>query len=383
MVSFINITDHLRHHAKEYFADVRGEPDRVELQRTRRRINSTLHEFIISDGTTEYMILVKSPTPPKPGARGDSAGRDHPRLFPKVQREVKSRFEFQTMSAIEQHVARLGDPRFGAVRVFDLMPDGQSLVMEKVSERSLSELLRKPSLIAPAGESRQAFDCTVRNAGSWLRRYHALESLGHTQCRGASRADFIASISQFTRHAGEVGERAYYEWLGRELKEVAETILPTALPLGLSHGDYTPSNILAGPSGRIRIIDTLGRWRAPIYEDISRFLMTFKASAPQVRRLGAHRSQSLVKLEHQFLAGYFEHEPIPLGCIRLFECQALVERAAAFAYRYRESRGWKRIIKGGRAAWWNGFLRRTAGRLLADARPAPGATHEHVKEVSL
>lgn len=382
MVSSTNLSDYIRLNAADYFADVQGERVRVELRRTNRRINSTLHEFVVSDGRREHVILVKSPTPSKQRHSGTSDRKDHPRLFPKVRPEVKSRYEYETMSAIERHVASLADPRFGAVRMYDLLPDGQSLVMEKVRMPSLSELLRNPRRLS-SEEDRKVLERSVRNAGAWLRHYHSHETFSHTQPRGASRADFIASISEFVVHAAMIQSPAYFHSLGHRLVDLANAHLPPVLPLGLGHGDYTPSNVLAGIDGSIRVIDTLGRWKAPIYEDISRFLTMLSLSMPRGPGLGRSRPPLyLADLERHFLAGYFVNEHVPLSCIRLFQCQAILERAAAYSYRYHECRGWKRIVKGGRAKWWSVFMRRSLDRLLADTHAAPNNSRSSAQELT-
>ena len=54
-------------------------------------------------------------------------------------------------------------------------------------------------------------------------------------------------------------------------------MLPADLPLGTSHGDYAPRNILVGAHGEVTVLDTLGRWRAPIYSDLGNFLFAIKA----------------------------------------------------------------------------------------------------------
>ncbi|WP_164100508.1 phosphotransferase [Candidatus Laterigemmans baculatus] len=329
-------------------------------------------------GEAEHRILVKQPSAQKPSTQKRSAAEpvadDRPRLFPKAQPEWKSRFEFRAMSAIEQHVAGLDDPRFGAVRVLELLPDQQSLVLEKVSEKSLGRWLfwasLRPSRHAPGGPLDQA----LRNAGAWLRRYHELPALEHTQPRGGSREEFLdplARLCEFLARATRDGSLAR---LGLELTARATAILPPRFPLGLGHGDYAPRNVLAGPTGRIRVIDTLARWRAPIYEDLSQFLTALKASAPQVLSHGLLcRPQLAAHFERQFLSGYFEGDRIPLDRIRLFECLTLMERWAAMTYRFHEARGWKRLAKGGRAVWSKRFLHDRITHLLAETRTASSA----------
>lgn len=384
MAHLANLSDYLRKRASEYFGDMHGERVQVELRRTRRRINSTLHDFIVTDGNSEYALLVKSPTLPKPKSPTATANRDHPRLFPKVRPEEKSKYEFETMSAIEDHIARLADQRFAAVRMFELLPDGHSLVMEKVAAPSMNELLNRQRHTNPRSAPQPMLDRVARNAGAWLRYYHAHSPLKHTRSRNTTRTEFIESVSTFAEHAGRVSNRSYYECLIGELTSLAEWHLPPTMPLGLAHGDYTPSNVLADPDGRIRIIDTLGRWNAPIYEDLARFVTMLRLAT---RRVWASPPidppQHVARLEQQFLAGYFGDGAAPIGCIRIFQCQTLLACTAAYSYRYRESRGWKKIIKGGRAMRWNAFTRKSLERLIADIRPVPSKLQPPVQEFAI
>lgn len=382
MVSSTTLSDHLRHHASQYFGGADGARVHVQLRRTNRRINSTLHEFVVNVGENEHRVLVKQPSTLHLSSRSGLPAHDRPRLFPKALPEWKSRFEFRAMSAIERHVARLDDPRFAAVRVLDLLPDQHSLVLEKVGEQSLGRQLPRASLISAGPAARQCLDRTVRNSGAWLRRYHELPALEHTRPRGASRTVFVDALVRFTEYLARATGEASLERLGRELVERAEAVLPAVLPLGLGHGDYAPRNVLAGPTGQIRIIDTQARWQAPVYEDISHFLTAIKASPMQIMSRGlACRARFAAHLERQFLAGYFEDASIPLDRIRLFECQTLVERWAGLVHRSQESRGWKRLAKGGRAVWSKGFLQKLVDQLLAEVRTASSVTPLHASEI--
>ncbi len=62
---------------------------------------------------------------------------------------------------------------------------------------------------------------------------------------------------------------------------VAGRVLPADLPL-VSHGDYAPRNILVGAHGEVTVLDTLGRWRAPIGSDLGNFLFAIKAGRAQM-----------------------------------------------------------------------------------------------------
>lgn len=369
-----SLAEHLRRHASRYFTDLCSEPIHVELRRISRRTNSILQEFVIGSSKIKHTVLVKQPTAPVQPTSSTATDSDRPRLFPKVLPELKSRFEFVAMAAIERHMGRADDQRFAAVRVLELLPGQQGLVMERARERNLAHLLLRGFPLPTARIARERIDRIVYNCGSWLRRYHGLPELEHTRTRGKSRGEFTKAVSRFTDYLGRSNGNADFMRLGREMVFAAEATLPRLLPLGLAHGDYAPRNVLAAPGGRIRVIDTLGRWKAPIYEDISHFLVAIKASTTQIMSRGlACRPRRVEQLERQFLSGYFETQCIPLDHIRLFECQALIERWAANTYRARDARNWKRLAKKGRVMWSDAFMRNLVDRLLDDVPRTPAS----------
>jgi hypothetical protein len=104
-------------------------------------------------------------------------------------------------------------------------------------------------------------------------------------------------------------------------------ILPEELPLGLRHGDYGMSNILAGVDGKITVVDTPAICHAPIYEDLAYLLVALKAKWSQVlsQKL-AFNSKQFALYEREFLSGYFGQSPIPYRIIRLYQVQTLLVR---------------------------------------------------------
>lgn len=111
------------------------------------------------------------------------------------------------------------------------------------------------------------------------------------------------------------------------LEVKAIKILPDLLPLGIGHGDFAMRNILFDSSDRVIVIDTLAKWRVPIFEDIGCFINGLKMSVPQVISQGlAFSSDKLKAYERLFLHGYFEQRFIPYPAIRLYEILALLDK---------------------------------------------------------
>jgi len=81
--------------------------------------------------------------------------------------------------------------------------------------------------------------------------------------------------------------------------------------------------------------------------------------------------------EQEFLAGYFADEPIPLGWIRIFECQFLLKRWAWLVHGALEAQGFRRVARACGLSVWSWFARRLLDRLLHEAN------HHGVREKTL
>lgn len=359
------LSRHLSNRAGEYFQELRNGEVQVHLRSKRQRTNSTLYEFHLAGADCRYAVLVKSP-PRILALRNVARERlpDRPRLCSQPPLEHKSRFEYLALATIEKHLSSNKDDRFAAVRMLDLLPDGSALVMEKAKGRSLRQWLLDASRFSLRGADREALGRALVNAGAWLKRFHQLPPLTHTQQRCVHRDEFLCSVEEFIGYLS--GHRIRFcEQLRSDVAKLAHDVLPESLPRGLSHGDYAPWNILSEPCGRIRIIDTLARWQSPVYEDLAKFLFGMKLSQQQVWTMGhAYNSQQMAWFEQQFLEGYFNDEPIPYAQIRLFECQTILERWVAFVYASRNAVGWRRWAKESRRIVWELYVKKQISEML-------------------
>ena len=365
------LSQHLRSRAGDYFHELRHEPVQVHLRKFQHRTNSMLYEFDLAGREHRYPVLVKSPQRAASRSASPRLLPDRPRLCALPSMDQKSRFEFLALKTIENHLKTAQDDRFAAIRMLDLLPDGSALVMEKVNGQSLRESLLKASRLSLHSGDRASLGQALHNAGAWLKGFHQLPRLAHTQTRCGRREDFLHSINQFTAYLATGSRRKFCEELLAKIHEAAESVLAEDLPSGLSHGDYAPWNVLSECGGRIRVIDTLARWHAPIYEDLAKFLFGIKVSQQQVFSLGnAYKPDDLAWFEQQFLEGYFGTAPIPYAQIRLFECQTILERWVAFVHAARIARSWRRLAKESRRIVWEMYVKNQLLKMLRTNQPS-------------
>jgi hypothetical protein len=345
-----SLTEHLETHASEWFES--SGAARVRYLRTQVRRNATLYYFEAQAEGSSHAIVVKVPF----GRRHSGSGArnaqktlpDELRILPISTSEVRGPLEHATLSTIHRRFSTDPDQRFGAIRVLDYLPEAHALVMVYCPDQNLDDLfVRRSRLYRHLGSPR--IDDPIRNAGAWLRRYHEFPPLAETADRAPLRADFIASIDRLTTYLLEtIGESAFIERTRDTIHRAAGTALPERLPLATNHGDFVPRNILVGDGGQVTVFDTRAQWRAPVYEDIARFLVALSASELQMMGLGwMYSSSELAGYESQFLRGYFDQDEVPLRAVRLFECQRLLAIWVASAYQSSLAGGLRRVRKKG------------------------------------
>ena len=343
-----SLTEHLEMHASEWFKS----PGAAEVQhlRTQVRRNATLYYFEAQTGGSSHAIVVKVPF----GRRHSGSGArnaqktlpDELRILPISTSEVRGPLEHATLSMIYRRFGEDPDERFSAIRVLDYLPEAQALVMVFCPDQNLDNLfVRRSRLYRHLGSPR--IDPPIRNAGAWLRRYHELPPLQETADRAPLRADFLASVDRLTAYVLEtIGESTFLERTRDTIHRAAGTSLPERLPLATNHGDFVPRNILVGGSGQVTVFDTRAQWRAPIYEDIARFLVALSASELQMMGLGwMYRGSELAGYESEFLRGYFDQDEVPQHAVRLFECQRLLAIWVASAYQSSVAGGLRQVRK--------------------------------------
>jgi hypothetical protein len=321
---------HVRLRAAHYFDG--AEPASVEVHAlgTRTRPTSTLHRFGVRVDGRDHGVLVKACGRADGGRAGEGRpGATQPRVAPLRDARSSLRLEHDALSRIHDHVRRLGDPRFGAVRVLDWLPDAPAIVMDLRDEPSLRALWLGADARGPADLA-----AAFRNAGAWLRAYHALPTDAVPRTVQATRAeftDFVRALCAFL--AGRGGGERSLAAVAEAANGAARRHLPDALPTGLEHGDFAMRNVLVGHGARVTVIDTRTMYRTSIYRDVGYFLADLRCSlAPALARGAVGRAARYAECRRAFLAGYFGGA-VPGVAVHLFELQLLLERWSAAAVR--------------------------------------------------
>jgi aminoglycoside phosphotransferase (APT) family kinase protein len=314
----------------------------VNLLRAERREKSGLYRFELRAEGRRRQVMVKVSGTPGRGAIHPRAGRPRPRLWSAAGAEVRAILEHQALAGIHAHVAALGDPRFGAVEVFGGLPEHAAVVMEFVEEPSLRQVVAGGRRRHPTHA--RTLPAVFENTGAWLRIYHGLAEPHPTERRYTTRSEFTAYLAEVATFLGDaLGEAPFFAAVAERSTEAALGALPDPMPTGLSHGDFAMRNVLVSPEGSVRVLDTLARYTAAIYDDLGYFLMDVRAaSALGVRwRTGMNRAR-LEELEKAFLHGYFGTSEIPHRAIALYEVLALLDRWASLLVSAAASRSWRK-----------------------------------------
>lgn len=256
----------------------------------------------------------------------------HDRLLQPVSDPlVKSKLEFEALSAIARHFDALEDPRFGSLRVYAKLPDPPATIVEWVSTPTFDKLLRRPGL-AIAGYDRLA---VLKNLGGWLAEFHSI-SMPNLEVREAEAFQVIEGMQKL---ADIIFESNSWPRLPTGVAGVirlrAKYLLSTRLPLGLVHGDFAPRNVFIGPDSRVTVIDSLGRYLAPIYEDIAYLLVELLSGATRLRHGGLPISTAeLAAMRAELLSGY---GMVDDAILSIFELRALLDKWRSLAQRSRSS----------------------------------------------
>jgi hypothetical protein len=362
---------HLRTHAPTYFADLGSNHVGVDLLAMRSHRFSRTYRFRITGSTRGHDVLAKALA--VSGRATDALRRDRPRLASVRDWEsVRPRLEYRSLSVAFEHFRRLGDPRLGAVRALDYVPELRTIVMEVIDEPTLRRLVWTSARPRPFAK-RVDVDRAVRHAGAWLREFHGLPGdENETDTLREDRSDVVDALAAYGRFLEqEVDDaRVFADAVGTASIH-APALLPPTLPLGLGHGDFAPRNIFVSAEGRVTVIDMIGRWRVPIYEDLAYFTTALRAAGPQRLTYGlALRRDRLDRLERELLKGYFCDEQVPRGAVRLFELLLLLDKWASFASR-RDSEGLAgRAVRAADETLSRRYFLREVNRLVADVAGA-------------
>lgn len=363
------LMSYLCKNAERYFAEFSHQNVGIKLLEEQRRTQSQIYRFELKANSMVRVLRVKVPLSYNGQRTRNGNAHFRPRRFPATDVEIKFQFESSALAAIHNHFDALRDPRFGTVRILDSLPGVNASVMEEIGDPSLRQVFAKETrLLLPfrSAKSHAAFT----NAGAWLREYHSMPKEAVT--RHARRDEFIESVMKLTDYLAEqLGDSLFFRSVARETVAVALDVLPESLPTGLAHGDFAMRNILVGAGGRVTVVDTLGRWRTAIFEDIAYFLSHLTMTWPQIVSQGRIYDLNLMaQYENAFLAGYFRDSQIPLRTIRLYQIEALVDTWAGRVARGVRHRSGIAPVNGLKHAMQNRYFKKNLAGLLKSINSA-------------
>lgn len=318
--------EHLKHSAANFFPDLPTKALEVRVVKHSRRHQSQLLELQLNAGRQSRTVIYKIPFCLERVTAQYTQQSIRPRLYPEAEQTSNGLREYKALKSIEEHFRMRGESRFGVIRVLDLLRNPFVVVMEKSPLPDLKTMLKASSRfhsLIHTVHHRNVFE----HAGAWLREFHSLPPLQHTETRHQSRGEFVSALSRFTGAlAQDRWLRTYALKLERDLTKLAENRLPQNIPRAVIHGDFAPRNILVSDTGSITVFDTQRRWLAPAMEDLAYFLNSLKAAGPQARTQGLVFSRKqLAAWEAEFLRGYYSTEEAPVAMLRLYECLLLLE----------------------------------------------------------
>lgn len=366
------LEDELRARAGEWFPQLRGAVE-VTAVRSERRTTCLLHRIELGDGVESVRVLAKVRVAEPVRRPGDDAGR--PQLVPAVPISPSERAarEFaglrRAARAVEEATARPGAPPLCAVRPLLLLEDEQTVVMDYLGAPSLRSCTLRRSRLLPHRAPTGAPDVPWRAAGAWLRHYQQPADPA-LPTRAEASAEVLDQLRSLADH---LGSRLADGALAGTLHRCADALgahLPATFPLGVSHGDLAARNILVDTGGRVAVLDPMPRWRAPVYDDLARLVVTTRVGEAQLVSGGAVYGAGLLdRIERAALDGYFGAQPVPHLEVALFQLLVLLDAWAGALARGRSAA--RRLAAVPAGHWYRREVRRLV-HLLADRAQVAG-----------
>lgn len=242
------------------------------------------------------------------------------------------------------HSAMQSGTDYGIPRPYASMPESGILVMEWIDGTSLKESLNKRFL------SRKTRDNLLSRSAIWLREFH---QSGDMTVEAFDPASLPIQIENYIKNSGIIDSPCKTSVLeaGQLLQSHVNSLQSSEENICLKHGDFTPGNILHTPIKMYGIDMTLNK-RAPIFEDISRFIIELYVNdrflvtfARYYFAISKTKSQSDEKC---FLSAYFGKEyekqkKMVFLYLLLHGIKKLVQ-AARIVSTHRQERGYKSPI---------------------------------------
>ena len=294
------IEKHLRQRAHTYW---HGEGDLANLRLIRKveRPAARLYWYEVQGAGGRHRIVVKVHT---------GTGHAHStavRALRAAEEHVPNRYEREVvaLTRLNEHFAALADLRFGTIPILDAIPSARAIVTEHVVGVPMTSLFVRASRLYPGGSG--ALDEAIVNAGGWLGAWQTV-SIPNLITRRSTRAEFVDLVARYCDFLAQtVGDADRFAHLRTVASRAAHRLFPADLPLAVGHGDFAMRNILVRPAGGVVVLDTLGVWEAPIYEDLATFALAARLFRAQAYLAGIPFGEPLLrKLEKLLLEGYGE-----------------------------------------------------------------------------
>ena len=288
----------------------RSGPDRFGIQGTAdvtaalvaNRRRCALYRAVVSGSDVRHDVLIKM----RRGVQLRPAGSaDRPELGRPLPLTEQQRTQREFEGLLLAVRAAQGRDDVWSVTPHLVLPEQCALVMEWVAAPTLQTVLAASSRRART-RRRTGVEDAMHGAGRWLRAYHDAPSRLALDERLTSGAEVAALVERFSWYLPRLlGARPVFERVGRSCAVLAEH-LPAQLATATGHGDFAPRNVFVESDSRVRVVDPMPLWRAPVHEDVARMLVSLRLSRLQLLSAGlAVPDEVVVGHEEAFLTGYF------------------------------------------------------------------------------
>lgn len=295
------------------------------------RARCFLYRWEIADGRLARQVMVKV-RHSRPELRRATEFEDRPILAPVriMSDEDAARREYEGLRLIADALRGQDPARFGVLAPLALMPGYAALVTDVVQEPTLRTQLVASSRLRP-GRRSPLGTVSWENAGAWLRIFHAQPTSLELAPVGDTPDQVGALLNRFGGFLRDrLGARPVLDEVSRSGEDVARAGLPSPLPLGTAHGDFTATNIFTAADGCVTVFDPLPVWRIPVYQDLATLLVGARVHPLQAATRGlAFPRADLRGYEAAALRGYFGDEPPPERALAVVELLVLLDRWAA------------------------------------------------------
>lgn len=354
------LKEHLRRRAGTYWGAARDVSD-VRLLRTMDRPAARLFWYEVQDGVARREIVAKVHT---------GAGHGHSeavRALRPAEGYMPDRYarEVAALTALNRHFSLIADARYGTIPILDAIPEVQAIITERIVGTPMTRLFLRASILHPR-TSRVLWEA-ITHAGAWLREWHSVQ-LPNLVTRRSSRAEFLDLVGRHCEFVGRAsGDAHALDDLRSVTAQAADRHFPADLPLAVGHGDFAMRNIIVQRSGEVIVFDTLGVWRAPIFEDLATFVLGARLFRPQAYLSGLLFPEAdLDRVEQRLLRGYAGGVgDVGTAQIDLYSVLLLLDKwASVLAPLGNRSRG--RIRTRLLTRWYAGEAKRLVRRIAAN-----------------